>query len=155
MARRAIGGGAMIPLFKPYVAPRAALMPVLERTLYSGQITEGARVKEFEAAFARTIGAGHCAALGSGTAALHVALLVSGATAGTEVISTPMTAEPTNLALYHAGARIVWADVLRNGNIDPVSVAERVTDKTRAIMVVHYGGVPAPLATLMRLAAER
>jgi len=145
----------VIPLFKPYVAPREALIPALEQTLYSGHIAEGAHVKRFEAAFAQFVGAEHCAALGSCTAALHVALLVSGATAGTEVISTPMTAEPTNLAIYHAGARIVWADVLRNGNIDPVSVAERVTDKTRAIMVVHYGGVPAPMATLMRIAAER
>ena len=143
----------MIPLFRPYVAPREALLPALEHTLYSGYLAEGERVKEFEGAFAQFIGAQHCAALGSCTAALHVALLVAGATAGTEVISTPMTAEPTNLAIYHTGAHIVWADVLRNGNIDPTSAAERVTPATRAIMVVHYGGVPAPMGRIMQVAA--
>jgi len=142
----------MIPLFKPYVAPREVLLPALEATLYSGRLAEGERVEEFETEFARFIGAEHCAALGSCTAALHVALLVSGSVAGTEVISTPMTAEPTNLAIYHAGASIVWADVLRNGNIDPDSVAEHVTPNTRAIVVVHYGGVPAPMDAIMSIA---
>jgi perosamine synthetase len=57
-----------------------------------------------------------------------------------------MTAEPTNMAILHAGASIVWADVdPANGNLSAASVAEKITSRTRAILVVHYGGIPAPI----------
>jgi len=80
-------------------------------------------------------------------------LKLAGAGPGTEVISTPMTAEPTNLAILHAGASVVWADVdARNANIAADSIAERITGKTRAIVVVHYGGVPASLEAIRRVA---
>lgn len=143
-----------IPLFKVCMAPEGQLMPALRKVLYSGQISEGAEVEAFEAAFASFIGNPRVLSFYCGTAALHAALLLAGAGPGTEVISTPLTAEPTNLAILHAGARVVWADVdPRNGNLAPGSIADLITDRTRAIVVVHYGGIPASLAAIRELAA--
>jgi len=135
------------------MAPREALMPRLEAVLYSGQISEGEPVAEFERRFAAFAGIEHALSFYSGTAALHVALLLAGAGPDTEVISTPVTAEPSNLAILHAGARVVWADVdPRNGNLDADSIAARITPRTRAVLVVHYGGIPAPMAAIHRVA---
>jgi len=66
-----------------------------------------------------------------------------------------MTAEPTNLAILYAGAQVVWADVdPRNGNLAAAAIAEKITLRTRAVMVVHYGGIPASIAAI-RSVAER
>jgi len=145
-----------ISLFCPYIAPPDELLPALERTLYSGYITEGPRVFEFEKAFAEYVGTpNQTLAFSSGTAALHVALLLAGVGPGDEVISTPMTAEPTNTAILQTGAKIIWADVNpKNGNIDPDSIDEKITDKTSAIMVVHYGGIPADMNSIQWVAED-
>lgn len=143
-----------IPLFKVYLPPRAALMPRLEEILYSGQISEGAPVAEFERRFGGYIGCPDMLSFYSGTAALHGALVLAGVKPGDEVISTAMTAEPTNMAILHAGGKIVWADVdPANGNLAAAAVAEKITSRTRAVMVVHYGGVPAPLKGIRAAAA--
>jgi perosamine synthetase len=142
-----------IPLFRVYLAPENALMPRLRDVLYSGQISEGQRVYDFERQFGEFIGSPNMLSCYSGTAALHLAVMLAGVQPGDEVISTAMTAEPTNMAIRHAGARIVWADVdPMNGNLDPDSVAARITDKTKAIAVVHYGGIPASMAKLCQIA---
>lgn len=143
-----------IPLFKVFLPPRTELMPALEDILYSGQISEGLPVKEFEKEFAAAFQAPNCISFYSGTAALHAALLLAGVKPGDEVISTPVTAEPTNMAIAHAGARIVWADVdPRSGNLDPASVRTRITPRTRAIMAVHYGGIPVSVRALGEVSA--
>ena len=148
-------GDARIPLFKVHMPPRDQLMPRLESVLYSGQIGDGDVVKQFEEAFGRFVGNPHTLAVSSGTAALHAALLLAGVTPGDEVISTPMTAEPTNMAVLHAGARLVWADVdPQSGNMSPESLRETVTPRTRAIVVVHYAGVPVRLREISEVAAR-
>lgn len=130
-------------------------MPALEDVLYSGQISIGPPVEEFEAAFGRHFDLDHVTAVSSGTAGLHLALLLAGVKPGDEVISTAMTAEPSNLAILHAGGQIVWADIDRdNGNISPASVRERISPRTKAILAVDYGGVPVDLAGLGALARE-
>lgn len=145
-----------IPLFKVFMAPEERLIPALRKVLYSGQISEGAEVEAFEAAFGSFIGNPRVLSFYCGTAALHAALLLAGAGPGTEVISTPLTAEPTNLAILHAGAKVVWADIdPRNGNSAAGSIADRITDHTRAIVVVHYGGIPASLTAIRELATAR
>ncbi|MBI2801293.1 MAG: DegT/DnrJ/EryC1/StrS family aminotransferase [Gammaproteobacteria bacterium] len=137
------------------MAPREVLLPRLESVLYSGQIGEGDAVVDFEQRFGATIGNPHCLAFNSGTAALHTALILAGVGAGDEVITTAMTAEPTNLAILHAGAHPVWADVdPGNGNLNAGSIAACVSPRTRAILVVHYGGIPAPLGAINALAAR-
>lgn len=147
------GSCAQIPLFKVFMAPETALLPRLHDVLYSGQISEGPPVAEFERRFGEFVGQTDVLSFYSGTAALHVALLLAGAGPGDEVVSTAMTAEPTNLAILHAGARVVWADVdPRNGNLTAAAIAEKITPRTRAIMVVHYGGIPAPMQAIWAVA---
>lgn len=135
-----------IPLFKVFLPPESALMPRLRDVLYSGQISEGPPVAQFESRFGEWVGAKNVLSFYSGTAALHAALHLIGCGPDDEVISTAMTAEPTNTAIAQTGARIVWADVdPNNGNVTGASVREAMTPRTKAIVVVHYGGIPAPL----------
>lgn len=144
-----------IPLFKVFMAPEDDLMPRLRDVLYSGQISEGEPVYEFERKFSGFIGLPNILSFYSGTAALHSALILAGVQPGDEVISTAMTAEPTNMAIRHAGGEIVWADVdPLNGNLIADSIAERITQRTRAIMVVDYGGIPTAMESI-RVVAER
>jgi perosamine synthetase len=142
-----------IPLFKVHMPSRETLMPRLEAVLYSGQIGEGEVVKRFETEFGRFIGNPNTLSFSSGTAALHTALILAGVQPGDEVISTPMTAEPTNMAVLHAGAKPIWADVCaNNGNISPDSIAGKFSSKTKAIVVVHYAGIPADIRRIREIA---
>lgn len=132
----------MIPLVKPYVSPREELLPEIEKILYSGYIAMGETVEQFEKKFGDYIGNSNILAVNSGTAALHIALLLLGIGEGDEVISTAMTAEPTNIAIAITGAKIVWADVDENtGLLDPKEVEKKITERTKAIMLVHYAGM--------------
>jgi dTDP-4-amino-4,6-dideoxygalactose transaminase len=142
-----------IPLFKVFMPDRRVLLPALEEILYSGQISEGAKVAVFEQRFGSLVNSSHILSFYSGTAALHTAIYLAGVREGDEVISTAMTAEPTNMAILHAGGRIVWADVSPlNGNLSAESIATRITGKTKAIVVVHYGGIPAEIQAIRRVA---
>lgn len=144
-----------LPMVKVAMPPRERLMPALEQVLYSGFVAEGEHVYEFERRFAQTFGLPVALAMSSGTGALHVALLMSGVQPGDEVISTAMTAEPTNVVILQCGARPVFADVEPDsGNLDPASVRALITPRTKAILVVHYAGFPARLAELRAIADE-
>lgn len=143
----------MIPLVKPFLPPKEELMPVLEEVLYSGYIAEGSKVYEFEEKFGNYIGNPHVISLNSGTAALHIALIMAGVGLGAEVISTVLTAEPTNVAIKLVGAKVVWADIdYETGIIDSKSIEENITPKTKAIMVVHYAGIVADLEKIREIA---
>ena len=146
----------MIPIVKVAMPPKESLLPALSEVLYSGMVAEGERVYQFEVAFANHFGLPFALAMSSGTAALHTALTLSGVGPGDEVISTPMTAEPTNIAILHAGAMPVWADVSpEDGTLDPDSVAELISERTKAIIVVHYAGYPARMKRIMEVARAR
>lgn len=145
----------MLPLVKVAMPPRERLMPALEEVLYSGMIAEGALTYRFEDEFARTFDLPLALGMSSGTGALHVALLLAGVKPGDEVITTSMTAEPTNTVILQVGATPVFADVdPTTGNMDPASAATLVTERTRAIVAVHYAGFPVDLAGL-RAVADR
>lgn len=132
----------MIPLIKPYIPSKEKLMPRLEEILYSGYIAEGEAVLEFENKLSDLIGNPYCVAVNSGTAALHISLKLIGVCENDEVISTALTAEPTNTTIVLTGARVVFADVDSNtGLISPESIEKNITSKTKAIMVVHYAGM--------------
>lgn len=144
-----------VPLVKVFISPREVLMPAIEAVLYSGQIAEGEAVYEFERQFSRKFMIPNLAAMNSGTAALHSALILAGVQPGDEVISTPMTAEPTNTSILYCGAKVVWSDVdPMSGNIDPESIIESITNKTKAIVVVHYAGYPVKLKKIRAIADE-
>jgi len=123
--------------------------------LRSGWIGEGQRVRDFEALLGEFVGTGNIATVNSCTSALVLALRLAGVGPGCEVVSTPMTCTATNHAILQLGADIVWADIDRvAGTIDPVSVRSRITERTRAVMAVHWGGVPCDLNALNEIAVE-
>lgn len=145
----------MLPLVKPYIAPRNEMMPAIEQILYSGYIAEGEAVYKFEREFGEYIGNPNVLVVQSGTAALHIAMLLLGIGPGDEVISTPMTAEPTNTTIAITGAKVVWADVDPNtGLLDPQSVREKITEKTKAIMLVHYAGMVCNMDEFNKISSE-
>jgi dTDP-4-amino-4,6-dideoxygalactose transaminase len=122
-------------------AELAAIAEVLE----SGQLTMGPRVGEFEAELARACEVEHAAAVSSGTAALHLAVLALGIGGGDEVIVPAYTFPATANVVALAGARPVLVDVdPETMNLRPEAVADAVTERTRAVLVVHLFGRPAP-----------
>lgn len=146
---------ALLPIVKVRMPPRDALMPTLEEVLYGGMLAEGEYVYEFERRFAEHFGLPSVLGFSSGTGALHVALLSCGVLPGDEVVTTSMTAEPTNTTILQTGAAPVFADVdPQTGNLDPASVEACIGPRTRAILVVHYAGYPVALDA-MRAIADR
>ncbi len=145
----------MIPLIKPYLAPREEMMPALEEILYSGYIAEGEAVRQFEREFSGYIQNQNTLALNSCTAALHLALLVLNIGPGDEVISTALTAEPTNTTIALTGAKVVWADIDETtGLLSPQSIREKITAHTKAIMLVHYAGMVCDLDAVNEISRE-
>ena len=141
----------MIPLFKVHMPPREHLLPSLEQVLYSGYITQGEKVQEFEERLGYVFGTPNVLTVNSGTSSLQLALRLAGIRGG-EVITTPMTCSATVLPVLAEGAVPVWADVdPYSGNIDPDDVAARVTADTRAILAVHWGGQPCDMRPLMSI----
>jgi len=145
----------MIPLVKPFLPPREELLPELEKILYSGYIAEGQPVYDFEASFGNYLGNSDVLALHSGTDALHIALLLAGVGQDDEVISTAMTAEPTNVAISMVGGKVVWGDVDPDtGLLSPQSVKSMITEKTKAIILVHYAGMVCDMKEFNKISLE-
>jgi len=132
----------MIPIVKPFIPPKNVLMSRLEEVIYSGYIAEGEVVAEFEQKLGELLGNPYCLTVNSGTAALHLSLLLIGIGKEDEVISTALTAEPTNTTIALTGAKVVFADVdVDTGLIDPEAIEKKINSKTKAILVVHYAGM--------------
>lgn len=145
----------MIPLVKTNIPPREKLMPKLEEVLYGGYVAQGEQVELFERAFEEYLGGGYSLSLNSGTAALHVALILAGVCQGDEVISTALTAEPTNVAIKMVGAKIRYADIDYNtGSIDPLSIETKINESTKAIMVVDYAGIPVNVSAIQAISRK-
>lgn len=145
----------MIPLVKPYIAPAEEMMPEIEKVLYSGYIAEGEEVYQFEEQLGCVVQNPLTLCLNSGTAALHIALEIIGVGRGDEVISTAMTAEPTNTTIALTGAKVVWGDVDKDtGLLSPEDVKSKITEKTKAIMLVHYAGMVCNLEAFSKISEE-
>lgn len=143
-----------IPLFRPVISEDA--IDAVGEVLRSGWLGLGPRTREFENEFAAYVGAPHCVGLNSCTSALHLALRILDLPKDTEVITTALTFVSTNHAILYEGLRPVFADIDRDtGNLSVESVAERLTDRTGAMVIVHYGGYPADLDELYALARSR
>ena len=123
--------------------------------LESERLSEGALVREFETALAETLGLLNPIAVNSGTSALHLALVAAGVTAGDEVILPAQTFVASGLTIVQQGAVPVFADInYSTGNVDPESVRAHITPRTKAIMVVHWGGLPVDLDEIHTIARE-
>ena len=145
----------MIPIVKSYLPPKEILIPQLEKVLYSGYIAQGDAVNKFEKKFSEFIKNPFSVSVNSGSSALHIALILAGVKQGDEVISTPMTAEPTNTVIKQIGAKIVWADIDPNtGNMCPDDAIKKITSKTKAIMVVDYAGMPVNINRFIKIEKE-
>jgi dTDP-4-amino-4,6-dideoxygalactose transaminase len=140
-----------IPLFKVFM-PESVMEP-LRKTLMSGFIGQGPKVEEFEKGLIERIGNPRALSLNSATSALHLALRLAGIQRNDEVISTPLTCTATNWPILANGGKIVWADVdPATANIDPKSIVSLITSKTKAIMVVHWGGYPCDMDEILNIA---
>ena len=140
-----------LPFSRPSIS-REAINEVVA-CLESGWITTGPRVKKFEEELKRYFNAPHALALSSATAGLHLALLALELKPGDEVITTPMTFAATLNTIVLAGGKPVLVDVeLDTYNMDVLKLAGAITKKTRAIMPVHFAGLPVDLDPLYELA---
>jgi dTDP-4-amino-4,6-dideoxygalactose transaminase len=139
----------MIPLLGEEEAQAAA------DAVRSGWVAQGPRVAQFEQAFAAKVGAAHGIAVSSGTTALHLALIAVGAGPGDEVIVPSLSFIATANVARYVGATPIFADVeLDTGNLSVASIDAVRTERTKAIIAVHQGGMPFDL-TALRAAADR
>lgn len=124
--------------------------------LKSDWITQGPKIAEFEFGLARYCGAKYAVAVSSGTAALHLAVLSAGLKKGDEVITTPITFAATANAALYAGAKPVFSDIERSTlNINPVEILKNINHKTRAILPVHFAGLPCNMDKISDIAKKK
>ncbi len=146
--------GKNIVLFHPHV-PESAIEGVAD-TLRTRWIGQGPKVERFEEEFQLALGSSHHpVAVGSCTDAIHLAYVLCNLKPGDEVIVPVFTCTATNIPLLYHGVRIRFADAQRGTmNIDPQHVRSLVTDRTRAIVCVHYGGLPCDMDELQAIATD-
>jgi dTDP-4-amino-4,6-dideoxygalactose transaminase len=124
-------------------------------SLRSGWITTGPKVKRFEEEFRAYVGAPFAVPLSSATAGLHLVMLALGLGTGDEVITTPMTFAATVNMIVRAGATPVLADIDPDTlNIDVEKIRAKITERTKAIMPVHFAGQPCDMDAIFALAKE-
>ena len=144
----------MIPVIRPLLGAEEAAAAA--EAISSGWIAQGPRVAEFEAAFAKTFGAGQAVAVSSCTTGLHLAMIVAGVSAGDEVVVPSMSFIATANAARYVGAKAVFADVdPATLNLTPSTVEPLLTDRTRAVILVDQAGVPADLDAMRALCDPR
>ena len=140
-----------VPFFIPWITDEDK-KAVLD-ALTSRWLTGGPRAKEFEKMFACYIGTNHAIAVNSCTAALHLAMRASNIGPGDEVIVPVFTFAATANAPLFVGAKPVFADIdEKTFNISPKDIQNKITKKTKAIIVVHYGGQPCDMKEIMQIA---
>jgi dTDP-4-amino-4,6-dideoxygalactose transaminase len=124
--------------------------------LKSKWLSMGAQTQAFEEAFAQRLHVKHAIAVANGTAALHLACLSIGLQPGDEAIVPALTFVATANAIRYTGATPVFADIVgeHDLNISADSIESRITDKTRAILVVHYGGYACDMPRIMAIAGQ-
>ena len=130
----------------------------VQAVLETNWLTAGAKIQEFETAFAQRMNNPQVQAIAvsSCTAALHLALAVLGIGPGDEVICPSLTFVASANAIRYTGATPVFADICSETewNLDPADAAAKITDNTKAIMIVHYGGYPCRMTAFLELARQ-
>lgn len=143
----------MIPLFKPCLGKEEEQAVI--KTLRSGWLGSGPQTLAFEQKMARLAGTKYAVALNSATAALHLSFLTS-IKPGDEVISPSLTFVAANQAILLAHGRIVFSDCdPQTLSSDPEDILNKITKKTKAILVLHYGGHPADMKQLIAVCQKK
>ena len=142
-----------VPFFKPYLdekEQKAAATAIKRNMIGFGPI-----VSTFEKEFARYVGASYAVAVNSCSAALHLAVVGMGIGEGDEVIVTPLTFSATLYAILYSGATPVMADIdIETNNISPESIRSKITKRTKAVMIVHHGGIPCDMKEIIAICNE-
>lgn len=150
-ARTAVGSGPRIRLASPVTGEEE--IDALRQVLASGVLTNGPFTRRFESSMAHRHGTEHAVAFANGTIALEAIYRAQGIGPGHEVIVPSLTFISTATSILHVGATPVFADIdPETLNLDPDDVAGRITDRTRAIVPVHYAGQAADMEAFRRLA---
>jgi len=127
----------------------------VEKVLRSNWINTGEQEKRFRQSFRERFNIPYCVATNNGTAALRASLAALGVGAGDEVVSTPYTFIATNTSILEQKATPVFADIQYDTlNIDPESIEEKITDRTKAIICVHYGGNPCDMDEIRKIGKD-
>jgi len=142
----------MIPIAKPLIGEeeKRAVLKVLD----SGMLAQGEVVKEFENQFAEFIGVKHAIATSNGTTALHAVLLAHNIGEDDEVITTPFTFIATANVIKMVGAKPVFVDIDETFNLNPDLIEAAITEKTKAILLVHLYGKSADMEKIQNLATK-
>lgn len=131
-----------------------SFIPELKEWVRSGEFTLGPYVDRFEKKFASYMGVKHCIGQNTGTDALISALQAVGVRPGDEVITVANTFYATVGAIVAAGAKPVFVDCDRRYSIDVTKIAQKITKKTKALLPVHWAGMPAQMAQVMKIAEQ-
>lgn len=138
---------------KPYITKREKQL-VLE-VLSSGNLSLGPKYQEFEKKFAQKIGTKYACAVSSGTAGLHLAMIAAGIGPGDEVITSPFSFIASANCILYVGAKPVFVDIDPvTYNMDPLKMEEKITSKTKAILVVHIFGQSADMSKILKIAKK-
>jgi dTDP-4-amino-4,6-dideoxygalactose transaminase len=144
--------------FLPFAIPDIGEEEIAEvvDTLRTGWLTTGPKTMRFETDFASYIGGNVSAlAVNSATAGLHLALEAVGISPGDQVVTTPYTFTATAEVIRYLGAHPVFVDVAEDTlNIDPRAIEEAITERTKAIIPVHFGGLACSMGSIMRIARQ-
>lgn len=123
--------------------------------LKTDYLTTGPKIKEFEEKLAEYVGAKYAVAISNGTAALHASCFAAGIKEGDEVITSPITFAASANAVLYCGGTPVFADIdPKTYNIDSEDIETKITDKTKAIIPVHYAGQPCDMDRIMKIAEK-
>jgi len=128
----------------------AAVVEILK----SSYLTQGAKVEEFEESIARYVGARYCVSFNSATSALHAAYASAGIGEGDEIITTPISFVATSNMAVVLGAKPIFCDIKRDGNIDETLIEGLITPKTKVIAPVDFAGKPVAIEKIKEIAQK-
>ncbi len=144
---------SFLPIAKPWMGEAEAA--AASRAILSGWVTQGPEVAAFEQEFADYVGAPYACAVSNCTTALHLALLAVGVQLDDEVITVSHSYIATANSIRYCGAVPVFIDIdPQSYNINPLLIAAAISDRTRAILVVHQIGMPCNLRAILAIAHQ-
>lgn len=145
-------GKGNIVLFHPHIAKNGNTY--VSDTLASRWIGQGPKVEKFEQMFSEMFSPNYSpVSVGSGTDALHLSYILAGLQPGDEVIVPVFTCTATNIPFLYMGVKVIFADIQEHTlNIDPSHVEQLINERTKAIVCVHYGGLPCDMDELANIA---